>query len=160
ASAVQVPQGELNSQDPGAPLVASGHRTKQRAGSGAGCVHVERPSEDRAIVEAISRAERTPQGKAVSVRDVDAQSLHQSGWTKPAGKPAAGAPTGEAGAASHFWEKRLEQVLQPANTRNGASAAAPTPRCLPAPASRARSQRVAHRAGVRSASLVLRLDDP
>lgn len=83
-------------KDATAALVAGGRETERRARSRAGRVHVGRSTTDRAVAETIRRTEHAAQGGAVSVRDVDAQSVHQPRGADAACGQAPGAGAREA----------------------------------------------------------------
>ena len=79
-------------------VVPGRHRGQRCARSRARRLHVRRPAADRPIAEAFRRMQRSPQGRSLPLRDVDADVLHQSGGETARGSPASTARAGEGGA--------------------------------------------------------------
>jgi hypothetical protein len=90
-----------------AKVVAAGRADQRCPRSRARCLHVRRSATNRPLVEAFRAAEHAPEGAALPIRDVDAQSLHQPCWPHAAREQTTGARAREAGVARGLWQDSL-----------------------------------------------------
>src|SRR5215831_839203 len=88
-------------------LVAAGHPEKRRVDSGEGGIQQAQLARDRAVAQALGRAEPAPQELAVSLGDVDAQLLHQSSRKEDERRTAQGPRAREIGSARSVRQNTL-----------------------------------------------------
>jgi hypothetical protein len=87
-------------------LVATRGIDQRRVGPHAGGVHARQSTIDRALAQAVGRAQQASQGRSVPLGDVDARLLHQSGGQDAQPATPRRARTGEGRAAERLWPQK------------------------------------------------------
>src|SRR2546429_198237 len=86
------------------PLVRASNATQQCARPGVGRLQIAQPAPYCAITEALRRIEQAARRHAVSVRDVDAEFLHQPRREKSSSRAEAGVATSQRRTAFGVWQ--------------------------------------------------------